>query len=478
MENNFYNENNPYKAPEPQETPHEDFFRQESYYEKNPLPRNMNNPYEEPKFAEFVPQELETTGAKKRYSGAVAVTFMSVVIVGLFVFLFAFLYNTDSFASVYDEPEETISELEDETGGDTTEAEPTVPDEDDETPQLQQPDPEAVSDNHEIESASKPSSPNLHINADGTYTSEGVYEVVVPSVVSIRATLNKEGTTISAGSGIILSNDGYIVTNEHVISGAFTMKATTFDGDEYDLVLVGKDTRSDLAVLKMDTDRKDFKAAVIGNSDELVIGERVYAIGNSGGIFSNTFTGGYVSGLNRTLKLTQSSIEMNYIQTDATINPGNSGGPLVNEYAQIIGINNFKYFGKNAECENMTFAISINEAVPIINDIIKTGYVTGRPRIGITYTAVSPDVAKRKGLVAGLYIAEVAPECDISNCDLIPGDVITKINGKEVYSSATVLDSIKNNRPGDKATAEVYRKDEEGNASYHTITFRLEELKE
>ena len=496
-----YNGEPPVQNNTPEEKPHKDYFEQESFYQKNPLPRNMNNPDAEPKFAEFVPQNLETTGGKKRRSGIVALSVIATCIVGLFVFLFAFLSINDSFASVYEEPDESISEQEDDEDEDSdSEKEDDKEDnknkgnkddddknrvdnsygfEFDEIPdELQQPDPNATSDDHEVYNSEKPDSYNRYYNPNGTYTSEGVYREIVQSVVSIRASLSKDGRQQSAGSGIILTNDGYIVTNEHVITGAYVIQAMTTDGEVYDLMLVVKDTKTDLAVLKMVTDKKDFKPAQLGNSDDIIIGERVYAIGYSGGVFSNTFTGGYVSGLNRTLQLSQNSYEMNYIQTDASVNPGNSGGPLVNEYAQVIGINNFKYTGINSDLENLTFAISINEAIPVINDIIKTGYVTGRPRVGITYTPVSPQIAEQSGRVAGLYIAEIAEDCDIATEDIRVGDIITKINGHEVYNSQTVLDALEGYKPNDIATAEIVRYDEEGNKSTHTISFRLGELKE
>ncbi len=498
-----YNGEHPIQNNVPEEKPHKDYFEQESFYQKYPLPRDMNNPDAESKFAEFVPQNLETTGKKKRKSGIIALSVISTCIIGIFIFLFGFLSINDSFASVYEEPEESISESEDDEDKDNEDDSDSKKDSEDKKDkdnkdnkdndnkgygddiygfefkdELQQADPDATSDKHEISNSDKPDLYNRYYNANGTFTSEGVYREIVPSVVSIRASVSKDGRQQSAGSGIILTNDGYIVTNEHVITGAYVIKAMTTDGEIYDLALVGKDTKTDLAVLKMITDKKDFVPAQLGNSDDIIIGERVYAIGYSGGVFSNTFTGGYVSGLNRTLQLNQNSYEMNYIQTDASVNPGNSGGPLVNEYAQVIGINNFKYTGINSDLENLTFAISINEAIPVINDIIKTGYVTGRPRVGITYTPVSPQVAEQSGRIAGLYIAEVAEDCDIASKDIQPGDIIIKINGDEVYSSQTVLDALEGYGPGDTATAVIVRYDEEGNKSTHTISFKLGELKE
>lgn len=500
MEYNLNNENEISEKKLPEEKPHKDYFEQESYYQKYPLPKNMNNPDAEPLFAEFVPQNLETTGPKKRKSGIIALSVMSICIIGLFVFLFVFLSMNNSFASVYEKPDESVSEYEDDEENETDEESGNEKDDEKENDdddqkgygddiygfefdnnppdEQKQPDPDATSDRHNISNSEKPDLYNRYYNANGTYTSEGVYREIVPSVVSIRATLSKDGRQQSAGSGIILTNDGYIVTNEHVITGAYLIKAMTTDGEVYDLALVGKDTRTDLAVLKMVTDKKDFKPAELGNSDDIIIGERVYAIGYSGGVFSNTFTGGYVSGLNRTLQLNQNSYEMNYIQTDASVNPGNSGGPLVNEYAQVIGINNFKYTGIESDLENLTFAISINEAIPVINDIIKTGYVTGRPRVGITYTPVSQAVASQSGRIPGLYIAEVANDCDIATKDIKAGDIITKINGVEVYSSGTVMNALEGYKPDDIATAEIVRYDEEGNKTTHTISFRLGELKE
>lgn len=505
MEYNLNNENEISEAVtetiKKEEKPHKDYFEQESFYQKYPLPRDMNNPDAEPKFAEFVPQNLETTGKKKRRSGIVALSLMSACVIGVFVFLFAFLSTNNSFASIYEKPDESISEYEDDEDKDDKENPDDKSDKDDKDnedkndkgygddiygfefeddipDEQQKPDPDATSDKHNITNSDKPDSYNRYYNANGTFTSEGVYREIVPSVVSIRASVSKDGMKQSAGSGIILTNDGYIVTNDHVITGAYAMKAMTTDGEVYDLALVGTDTRTDLAVLKMITDKKDFVPAELGNSDDIIIGERVYAIGYSGGVFSNTFTGGYVSGLNRTLQLNQNSYEMNYIQTDASVNPGNSGGPLVNEYAQVIGINNFKYTGINSDLENLTFAISINEAIPVINDIIRTGYVTGRPRVGITYTPVSPEIASQNGRIPGLYIAEVAEDCDIATEDIKAGDIITRINGFEVYSSQTVMDALEGYKPGDTATAVVVRYDEDGNKTTRTISFKLGELKE
>lgn len=443
-----------------------DFFSEESYYEKNPVVKSMQrSPYEPPqppKYADppYTPPDIKP--ANKSAGGAWVALVILVGILTAIAMSFSVIDTTDPLDVIWepDENEQTEPERVDKTQ--------TVPG--NIVTEQTEPEPPLTAPDKAVSTEQKP-------KTDGEELSpEEVYNKIVPSVVCIRASVESTyGTSMVAGSGIIITDDGYIVTNEHVILGTSDIVVTTSDGKEYEGKIVGQDSKTDLAVIKIKVSEKLIPAE-LGDSDALQIGEDVFAIGNSGGLFSNTFTGGFVSGLNRTLRLKDDSVEMNYIQTDATINPGNSGGPLVNAYAQVIGINNFKYSPPTADYENITFAISINEAIPIINDLMSQGYVSGRVRIGITYTAISEQDAKEKGLVAGLYIAEVASDCDISHCDLKEGDIITKLNGRSVYNSATVQDAMKNCHVGDEITAEVYRKDDSGNVKTFTIRFKLEEF--
>ena len=262
-------------------------------------------------------------------------------------------------------------------------------------------------------------------DADGAYTVEGVASVVCPSIVEIETYGDAKGEQLSGtGSGIISSEDGYIITNAHVLTNGKSFRVIMSDETEYPATVIGKDNKTDLAVIKIEG--SDFPAAVMGNSDEVVLGESVVAIGNPAGL-SGSVTNGIVSGLNRQIRSDATGFDMNCIQTNAAISPGNSGGALVNMYGQVIGITSSKYV--SSSYEGLGFAITINEVLPIVQDLIDNGYVADRVRVGITFISLIPEEV-RQGFadeigmktvpdnLSGVWITEIADDCDIASTDL------------------------------------------------------------
>lgn len=290
----------------------------------------------------------------------------------------------------------------------------------------------------------------------GLLTVQGVAKQVSPSVVDVMVYRDTSLYPYSTGSGIIISSDGYIVTNAHVVSDVNAGLKVILDNDEeYKAEIVGQDNRTDIAVLKIDAD-EELVSAELGDSDELELGEMVVAIGNAGG-YSGTLTVGYVSGLNREVRTNSGSDTMTCIQTDAAMSPGVSGGALINMYGQVVGITSSKY--KNSDLdEGIGFAISTKFAKPIIEDIISLGYISGRVRVGITYTTIDDIAAEMYEAKRGLLIQTIDDTCDISNTEAEPGDIITSINGYDVYSAQTISEALEGCKPGDVIKATIYRK--------------------
>lgn len=296
-------------------------------------------------------------------------------------------------------------------------------------------------------------------NSDGTMTAAAVIEKVRPSIVGIVQYSNSANgipTMAGQGSGIIISDDGFIVTNAHVVEGSSMITVVLDNDEEYRATLKGLDNQSDLAVLKIEED--DLPAAELGDSGETVVGESVIAIGNPGGLeLAGSCTGGMVSGLDRTITSSSTGYAMTYIQTDAAINPGNSGGALVNMYGQVIGINSAKITSDGYE--NLGFAIPINEAIPIIEDLQRYGYVKNRAKIGISFQLITEAVSQfyNYSIPAGLLITEIDETCDIANKDVEINDIITKIDGKEISSASVLYSVLQNKKPGDTVKLTVYR---------------------
>jgi len=280
-----------------------------------------------------------------------------------------------------------------------------------------------------------------------------VYQKVKDSVVGIIVT-KAGGATVAQGSGtgIILSEDGYISTNAHVVDGATAIKVVLANDKEYQAELIGSDSRTDIAVVKID--EKGLSPAEFGDSESLVVGETVIAIGNPYGLeLAGTVTSGIVSALNRQIVI--ESFYMTLIQTDASINPGNSGGPLVNTYGQVIGITSSKIV--ESGYEGIGFAIPMNGATQIIEELIKHGYIKNRPFIGIQGSDINKNYAQIYSIPEGVYVEYVDPESDAHKKGLKRGDIIVAVDGVEVGSMAE-LDAEKNKRaPGDTITLTVYR---------------------
>ena len=303
--------------------------------------------------------------------------------------------------------------------------------------------------NSKPESDSSNSSDNYD-TADGM-AGEDIYKKVNPSVVSVIST-TAEGT--GSGSGVIMSKDGYIITNNHVVDGAQSVSVQLSDGTSLDAEIIGTDEQTDLAVIKV-TPTSDLTAAEFGDSDELEPGEYAYAIGSPGGVqFANTITGGRISAINR--DLTVNDRVMTLIQTDASINNGNSGGALINKYGQVVGITSAKLSGNafgSATVEGMGFAIPINTAKDIVDELIQNGYVSGRPSIGIT----GQNVESADGKVSGVQVYSIDSCAKAASEGLQVGDVITAVDGTPTPDMDKVNELKQDKKAGDKLTLSVYR---------------------
>ena len=303
--------------------------------------------------------------------------------------------------------------------------------------------------NSKPESDSSNSSDNYD-TANGM-AGEDIYKKVNPSVVSVIST-TAEGT--GSGSGVIMSKDGYIITNNHVVDGAQSVSVQLSDGTSLDAEIIGTDEQTDLAVIKV-TPTSDLTAAEFGDSDELEPGEYAYAIGSPGGVqFANTITGGRISAINR--DLTVNDRVMTLIQTDASINNGNSGGALINKYGQVVGITSAKLSGNafgSATVEGMGFAIPINTAKDIVDELIQNGYVSGRPSIGIT----GQNVESADGKVSGVQVYSIDSRAKAASEGLQVGDVITAVDGTPTPDMDKVNELKQDKKAGDKLTLSVYR---------------------
>ena len=289
--------------------------------------------------------------------------------------------------------------------------------------------------------------------ASGSQNAQQVYSTVKDSIVTIETYASQSVEPSAEGSGIIMSADGYIITNEHVIDGASSIQVVLSDNKKYTAKLVGSDVRTDLAVLKISA--SGLKAAAFGNSDQIGVAETVLAIGNPGGIeFSGSVTSGIVSAVNRTIT-TESGYSENCIQTDAAINPGNSGGALVNMQGQVIGITSSKISADGYE--GMGFAIPINTAQPVVNDIIQYGYVTGRVKLGISVTEYDTQRASALGYPAGLLVQSVESGSDAASQGVAQGDIITKINGTSVTTTDQLYQEESKYKSGSTVKLTIYR---------------------
>ncbi len=338
------------------------------------------------------------------------------------------------------------------------------------------------------ETRRKPSADELmKTDKDGKYTIEGVSELVKPSIVEIYTYATRAdyqaGNYIGSGSGVVISEDGYIVTNTHVLHENGIHIINTVDGKSYEAKVVGRDVKTDIAVISVDG--ANLKPAVFGDSDDAVVGQQVIAIGNPVSL-SFTVTDGIISAVHRQIRTDETTFEMECIQTNADISPGNSGGALVNMYGEVIGITSSKYV--SSSYEGLGFAITSNEALPIIEELIDQGYIGGRFRIGIQLVDMA-DPSKKKVIeeeigyelpegFSGIYIDSIAEDSDIKNTELKPGDFITEVAGVKVKTYNEFYNAIASNYGvGDTVPASCAHVDKDGTVTEYKIKFKLMEDK-
>lgn len=320
---------------------------------------------------------------------------------------------------------------------------------------------------------------NVHQNEP--LTAAQIYATYVNSTVGITTELvatnlwGQQVATAAAGSGFVISSDGYIVTNYHVIEDATSIKASFADGKTYDATLVGGDKNQDIAVLKIDAE--GLTPVRLGDSDNLVVGEQVVAIGNPLGELTYSMTAGIVSALDRNVTMSDGR-RMNYIQTDTAINSGNSGGALFNMYGEVIGIVSAKLSSSgsssSASVEGLGFAIPYNDVGGMIQDIIQYGYVTGRPYLGIIGQSVSGE-AVRYGAPAGTYIMGVVEESAAAKAGIQKGDVIVKVDEDEIASMDDLQNAQSGYKAGDTAQFTIIREGQKQTVSV-TFTERTNEI--
>ena len=327
----------------------------------------------------------------------------------------------------------------------------------------------------EVGKYADPNGPEISLEKNNTLSgsTEKAYEALSDSVVSV-AVYDKgcnpaNDASISEGTGIILTSDGYMVTNSHVIndSAESNVYVTTKDGKVFSALVVGCDTRTDIAVLKSD-DAVNWKPASFADSKQLKVGQDVVAIGSPGGAsYSHSITRGIISALDRTL----SGSAVSYIQTDAAINPGNSGGPLANLNGQVVGINTIKVV--DTEYEGMGFAIPSVTVKEIADQLIKNGYVKGRARMGIVGREVSEETAKILGGEAGICIESIDDDSPLKDTKVKEGDIITKIDDTSIASFNELFSTLDSYNIGDTVTLSIYRRAEDATKKDENFTVKI-----
>lgn len=301
------------------------------------------------------------------------------------------------------------------------------------------------------------------VSPEGAQTPRMVYENNAKSVVAVSSTVQtnyygqtRQGT--STGSGFIISDDGYVVTNHHVVEGATDVTVTLSTGDEYTAKVIGSDSLNDVALLKVEA--TGLPAVKLGSSDKLAIGDMVCAIGNPLGSLTATLTVGYVSGKDRQVTTDNSTINM--IQTDAAINSGNSGGPLFNMYGEVVGITSAKYSGttsSGASIEGISFAIPIDDVMSIIDDLQEYGYVTGA-YLGVTVTDTDAAAAKLYGMPTGAYVNSVEDGGAADRAGIQPKDIIIGLGDTDISNRTELTRVLRRFKAGDTTTITVIRSGE------------------
>lgn len=314
-------------------------------------------------------------------------------------------------------------------------------------------------------------------NGQKALTPAEVYAKNVGAVCGIRTEITTNifgqvSSTACAGSGFVITADGYVVTNYHVIDGANSIKVSLENGETYDAKLIGGYEANDIALLKVDGE--NMRYVTIGNSDDLVIGEMVAAIGNPLGELTYSMTVGYVSALDREINIDGTPINM--LQTDAAINSGNSGGALFDMSGNVVGITSAKYSGRSnsgAYIEGLCFCIPINDVIDMIQNIRDFGYVKGVAFLGVTIKDLNKTTAEYYSLPVGPYVASVEAGSCAEKAGIQSGDIITVFDGKKVETYTELSAALKKHRAGDTVTVDIYR-----GGQQLSLTVTLDEAKQ
>ena len=298
--------------------------------------------------------------------------------------------------------------------------------------------------------------------AGGALSATEIYELACKQVVGISTTVTgynlfgQQTSNAVSGTGFIISEDGYILTNNHVVEDAKEVTVKLYDGSEYPAAIVGTEGRdSDVAVLKIDA--HGLTPVTLGSSDDMKVGEQIYVVGNPLGELTYTMTSGIVSALDREIS-TDRNTNINMFQLDAAVNSGNSGGPVYDSCGRVLGIVTAKY--QSSGIEGLGFAIPINDAVDIARELIDHGYVTGKAYLGIIVTTMSESDAQRYNYKAGVYVSQVSEGSCAEKAGLKQGDVILELDGKAVSTTAELASAKKAYKAGDSCTLTVWRSGE------------------
>lgn len=296
-------------------------------------------------------------------------------------------------------------------------------------------------------------------------SAEEIYTSACHSIVGVTIpgyafnVFGQTGSRAVTGTGIVISEDGYILTNYHVIETAYErgvpIMILTYEGEEYEAEIIGIESDSDLAVLKVD--KEGLLPATLGNSDEICVGQTIYTIGNPLGELTYTMTSGIISALGRHIT-TDVTTFVNMFQVDAAINDGNSGGPVYNACGQVVGVVTAKYslYGM----EGLGFAIPINDACRIADDLVEKGYVTGKAYLGMSFANVSASAARYYDMIQGVYISAVEEGSCSETAGLIPGDIIIAIDETSVTTTNDLVKAVREYSAGDSAVLTVWRSKE------------------
>jgi len=320
------------------------------------------------------------------------------------------------------------------------------------------------------------SSPNVTLDtlitreSENNLSVEEAYDKVVTSVVIIKTYVMSSVDVYAEGSGMIISDDGYILTCYHVVEDCNSMTVTTNDGDTYEATVVAYDANTDIAILKIDA--SGLTPVEFGSSDDAAIGQFVLAVGNPGSEeLSSSLTFGVLSGKQRESSLASYNT---LLQFDAAVNPGNSGGPLCNLSGQVIGLVSSKI--ADVDYEGIGFAIPSDEVLPIVQNLLENGYVTGRVRLGITVSQYEDYIVTANNLPGSVYVVEVASGTDAEAKGIQTGDIITAVDGEAISSTSQLVTIIRSHEAGDKITLSIYRK-KGGMTETQSITVTLYEDK-